>query len=341
VTDIYRIVVAVAAATVGAAHATRLGMFILRCFRGAAGEPHRLNAAQERLRRTGAQLFSGKESPDQEKHRSFVESERARLNVTLVVGSIGLAAWSQLFVSSKGDPGDDLHGLTLGLLLGGSASLLAAPLLWRAEGLYLTTLGREAALDFGYACLGFALASVVVDLDVPVLAPLAVVLTALIAGRQVAEARTKIRLAKPVPPRPGLHYGRLLGPGENSLDGVHHVQLEMPLGAEETARGFYTGVLGMREADQLPGGDACGGLRFAGRGLQLHLQPGEEFRPTSTGHPGILVSNVHELACRLQAANQQVAWSVRPGFLCVYALDPFGNRLEFLQSVPAPSGASA
>ena len=116
------------------------------------------------------------------------------------------------------------------------------------------------------------------------------------------------------------------------FEGVHHVQLAMPRGAEDAARAFCVGVLGMTEVDKPPVLAARGGAWFRAGGLELHLGVEEEFRPARKGHPGILVGDLDEVVERLRRAGQHVTWDGDfPGFRRVYAADPFGNRLEFLQ----------
>jgi catechol 2,3-dioxygenase-like lactoylglutathione lyase family enzyme len=116
--------------------------------------------------------------------------------------------------------------------------------------------------------------------------------------------------------------------------GLHHMQLAMPAGAEENARAFFVGVLGMTEVDKPPVLAARGGAWFRSGGLELHLGVEEDFRPARKGHPGILVSDLDAVVDRLRAAGQDVRWDGDfPGFRRIYAHDPFGNRLEFLQPV--------
>ena len=116
------------------------------------------------------------------------------------------------------------------------------------------------------------------------------------------------------------------------FDGLHHVQLAMPRGAKETARGFFLGILGMTEIDKPPVLAARGGAWFRSGGLELHLGVEDDFRPARKAHPGILVADLDEIVRRLRAADQDVTWDADfPGFRRVYAHDPFGNWLEFLE----------
>ena len=116
--------------------------------------------------------------------------------------------------------------------------------------------------------------------------------------------------------------------------GLHHMQLAMPGGGEDAARQFFVGVLGMIEVQKPPSLAAQGGAWFRGGGLELHLSVEDDFRPARKGHPGILVDDLDDVVHRLRDADHHVAWDADfPGFRRIYAHDPFGNRLEFLESI--------
>jgi hypothetical protein len=72
------------------------------------------------------------------------------------------------------------------------------------------------------------------------------------------------------------------------FEGLHHMQLAMPPGDEDVARGFFVGVLGMTEITKPPLLAARGGVWFRQKGLELHLGVEDDFRPARKGHPGIL-----------------------------------------------------
>jgi catechol 2,3-dioxygenase-like lactoylglutathione lyase family enzyme len=113
---------------------------------------------------------------------------------------------------------------------------------------------------------------------------------------------------------------------------VHHVQLAMPPGKEPEAREFFVGVLGMEEIRKPPVLAARGGAWFSSGEVDLHLGVEDDFRPAQKAHPGILVDDIEDVVRRLAAAGQEVTWDTDfLGFRRVYADDPFGNRLEFLQ----------
>ena len=118
------------------------------------------------------------------------------------------------------------------------------------------------------------------------------------------------------------------------FEGLHHVQLAMPPGEEDAARGFFTGVLGMPEVEKPPVLAARGGAWFRAGGLEIHLGVEQGFRPARKAHPGILVDDLVDVVRLLRKAGQEVTWDGDfPGFRRVYASDPFGNRLEFLEPV--------
>lgn len=118
------------------------------------------------------------------------------------------------------------------------------------------------------------------------------------------------------------------------FDRLHHVQLAMPAGAEDTARDFYTGVLGMTEIAKPVALAARGGAWFGAGGVELHLGVEADFRPARKAHPGISVTDLDALAERLVAGGATPEWDGDfPGHRRFYANDPFGNRLEFLQPV--------
>ncbi len=117
-----------------------------------------------------------------------------------------------------------------------------------------------------------------------------------------------------------------------TFDRLHHMQLAMPRAEERAARDFFVGVLGMTEVDKPPILAARGGAWFRAGDVELHLGVENNFRPARKGHPGIMVTDLDDVVHRLIEAGQDVSWDADfPGFRRVYAHDPFGNRLEFLQ----------
>jgi hypothetical protein len=159
------------------------GDFFRRCWKATAGQNCRRQRAWEKVRQSTNTLQQG----TAERHLKLLERETHRLDVMLVGGSISLAAWSQLFVSSKTSPASQLSGLTLGLLFAGASSLIAGPLLWRSEGLHLTLMGRTAVLHIGFGLIALSLASTILDLRLRIVGVVGIAVVLLIALREVAD----------------------------------------------------------------------------------------------------------------------------------------------------------
>ncbi len=114
--------------------------------------------------------------------------------------------------------------------------------------------------------------------------------------------------------------------------GIDHVQLVMPQGQEAAARQFYDNVLGMPEISKPADLALRGGAWFQCGPLQIHLGVEPDFRPARKAHPAILVSDVNALIARLRMAGVEVLDDVQiEGYQRIFAFDPFGNRLEFMQ----------
>lgn len=114
---------------------------------------------------------------------------------------------------------------------------------------------------------------------------------------------------------------------------LHHVQLAIPGGGEDLCRAFWGGVLGMDELEKPPILAARGGCWFRGGGVEVHLGVEQDFSPARKAHPGVLVRDLPALERALEAAGVAVTWDPEfPGHDRFYSVDPFGNRLEFLES---------
>jgi catechol 2,3-dioxygenase-like lactoylglutathione lyase family enzyme len=114
--------------------------------------------------------------------------------------------------------------------------------------------------------------------------------------------------------------------------GLDHVQLAMPAGAEDSARAFYAGVLGLVEEAKPANLAARGGVWFRSGALRLHLGVDPDFRAARKAHPAILVRGLAELAARCRTAGfPPIIDEPLDGFERVYVFDPFGNRIELLE----------
>ena len=116
------------------------------------------------------------------------------------------------------------------------------------------------------------------------------------------------------------------------ITGLDHVQVAMPRGAEQEARAFYAGLLGMTEDPKPPALAARGGCWFRSGAAIVHLGVEDPFAPARKAHPGFVVDDLEALRARLAAQGIAVRDDHDlPGAVRFFADDPFGNRLEFRQ----------
>ena len=108
------------------------------------------------------------------------------------------------------------------------------------------------------------------------------------------------------------------------ITALHHVQLAMPEGAEDIARAFYTGLLGLTEVDKPEILAGRGGCWFEGGSCRLHLGVEIPFVPAKKAHPALVVEDL----AAAQAALGGGEIETLPGLRRFYVFDPFGNRLE-------------
>jgi hypothetical protein len=131
----------------------------------------------------------------------------------------------------------------------------------------------------------------------------------------------------------GLPMTSTAGTGQIRFDGLHHVQLAIPVDAEDACRQFW-GLVGLVEVDKPPVLAARGGCWFRAGQLEVHCGVDPDFRPAGKAHPGILIGNLRALALRLTDAAITVEWDdTFPGYDRFYAADPVGNRLEFMEPI--------
>ena len=114
---------------------------------------------------------------------------------------------------------------------------------------------------------------------------------------------------------------------------VDHVQLAMPAGREADGRRFYRDLLGIPEIPKPPELAARGGAWFERGPLKVHLGVDRRFVPARKAHPAFIVSGLMALIDKLRDAGVAVTQDEPlAGYLRVYVDDPFGNRLELLET---------
>ena len=158
-------------------------------------------------------------------------------------------------------------------------------------------------------------------------------------GAFLAEYGAELRDAYPAGPAGTLlPFRRVFAIGQRpgnaqptAVANLDHVQVAMPEGREDEARGFYGELLGFVEVQKPPVLAARGGCWFKSHAAEVHLGVDRDFRPATKAHVGLAISDLDALAERVAAAGHRVIWddelTPRRRF---YTDDPFGNRIELL-----------
>jgi len=116
--------------------------------------------------------------------------------------------------------------------------------------------------------------------------------------------------------------------------GIDHVQLAMPAGQEERARGFYGDALGLPETPKPPDLAQRGGCWFESDRVKIHVGVDKNFHPATKAHPGLLVSDLDAIIERCRERGFDIIDdSPVDGYRRVFVNDPFGNRLELMQKL--------
>lgn len=120
------------------------------------------------------------------------------------------------------------------------------------------------------------------------------------------------------------------------FEGWHHVLLAMPPGGEDAADAFYAGRLGLEVVAKPAHLAARGGRWYRGAGLEVHLGVEEGFRASAKSHPAMRVRGLGELRAALERDGVEIADDTQlDGHQRWYVTDPFGNRIELIEEVPA------
>ncbi len=113
---------------------------------------------------------------------------------------------------------------------------------------------------------------------------------------------------------------------------IDHIQLAMPRGKEEQARGFYSEILGLKELEKPEPLRSRGGCWFTNEAISIHLGVEEDFRPAKKAHPAFRVADLAATAAHFTERSIIITEDTSlPNVHRFYVSDPFGNRLEFIQ----------
>ncbi len=117
-----------------------------------------------------------------------------------------------------------------------------------------------------------------------------------------------------------------------NIESLHHVALTVPAERLEEARRFYSGLLGLEEAQRPEAELGRPGIWYRVGDRELHVQARDGYRSgRGEHHPALVVDDVAGLKAHLAANGVEIQeaqpLSDRERF---FARDPFGNRLEFM-----------
>jgi catechol 2,3-dioxygenase-like lactoylglutathione lyase family enzyme len=125
-----------------------------------------------------------------------------------------------------------------------------------------------------------------------------------------------------------------------AIRSLHHVQVNVPLSAEEQARMFYAQIIGLEEVPR-PDSLADAGRRGAwysvgDQEFHVFFNPGADSHAVSSQHPAFVVDGLRELRQRLVEAGYEIEEAIPiEGRARFFTRDPGGNRIEFLSLEPA------
>ena len=117
---------------------------------------------------------------------------------------------------------------------------------------------------------------------------------------------------------------------------IDHVQLAMPVGREDDARAFYSGILGLLEIAKPERLAKRGGVWFESGAVKIHLGVEKDFRASEKAHVALVVEDLSVLIARCEAdgirvvADEPLETASGPR-AHAYIFDPFGNRIELLE----------
>lgn len=115
---------------------------------------------------------------------------------------------------------------------------------------------------------------------------------------------------------------------------IEHVQLAMPPEQEDRARMFYEQILGIPEVPKPKDLANRGGVWFERGPLKVHLGVEENFVAAKKAHPAFLVSDLADMVEHMkQKGIEIIEDNALNGCARVYVSDPFGNRIELMESL--------
>ena len=117
------------------------------------------------------------------------------------------------------------------------------------------------------------------------------------------------------------------------IKAVHHTQISIPVGAEDQAREFYCGLLGLTEIPKPETIRHRGGFWLELDGFQIHFGAEDDIdRAKTKGHVAYLVADLDGWRDKLAAYGCEPIDGIPiPNYERFEFRDPFGNRVEFME----------
>lgn len=117
------------------------------------------------------------------------------------------------------------------------------------------------------------------------------------------------------------------------IAGIDHVQVATPPGADDAARAFYGGVLGLVEVPKPAPLNASGGVWFSAGASQLHIGGQSGFIAAKKAHPAFVVEEFEAYCALLRERGVEVREEAPVyGRRRAGIEDPFGNRIELIEA---------
>ncbi len=115
---------------------------------------------------------------------------------------------------------------------------------------------------------------------------------------------------------------------------IHRAQITIPKGAEDKAREFYCDFLGLKEIPKPESLQGRGGFWVELGDFQIHVGTEDDCSRTKTkAHIAYLVEDLENWREKLQKKDIKIIGGIPiPNFRRFEFRDPFGNRVEFLES---------
>ena len=119
------------------------------------------------------------------------------------------------------------------------------------------------------------------------------------------------------------------------LRAVNHVQVSIPIGAEDEARAFYSGILGLKEIPKPESLAGRGGFWLELDNFQIHFGTEDGIdRARSKAHVAYTVDDLEHWRDRLAEVGVAVIDGIPiPNYKRFEFRDLFGNRVEFLEKI--------